>query len=155
MKYKTKKLENKNVEIEITFSKEEWDKAVEESYNKNKNKFTVEGFRKGKAPRKVIEKAYGEGVFYDDALNESFFNAYEEILNKETDIDPVDHPMLDIKKLDEKGVVMVAEVVVRPEVKMGQYKGLGISVASKKVTAKEVEAELKKVQEEVTDENQS
>lgn len=147
MKYKTKKLENKNVEIEITFSKEEWDKAVEESYNKNKSKFTVEGFRKGKAPRKVIEKAYGEGVFYDDALNESFFNAYEEILNKETDIDPVDHPMLDIKKLDEKGVVMVAEVVVRPEVKMGQYKGLGINVAAKKVTAKDVEAELKKVQE--------
>ena len=83
MKYKTKKLENKNLEIEISLSKEEWEKAVENSFNKNKGKYTVEGFRKGKAPRKVIEKVYGMGVFYDDAINDSFFDAYEEILNKE------------------------------------------------------------------------
>lgn len=147
MKYKTKKLENKNLEIEITLSKEEWDKAVEDSFNKNKGKYTVEGFRKGKAPRKVIEKVYGAGVFYDDAINNSFFDAYEEILNKDTSIEPVDNPSLDIKSLDDKGIVMVAQVVCKPEVKLNRYKGLNIKVETKKVTEKDVENELKRIQE--------
>ena len=100
MKYTVKKLENKNVQIEITLNAEEWEKELTASYNKNKGKYKVEGFRQGKAPRKFIEKIYGEHIFYEDALSEGFYNNYGKILEKEKDLDPVDAPMLDVKSID-------------------------------------------------------
>lgn len=147
MKYTVKKLENKNVEIELTLNHDEWEQELNNAYNKNKNKFAVEGFRKGHAPRKVIEKAYGTEVFYEDAIGEGFFKNYMIILDKEKDIDPVDAPSLSVKALDDKGIVIVAEITVKPEVKLGAYKGLKIEVAPKKVTNKDVEKEIDKIKE--------
>ncbi|MBQ4558105.1 MAG: trigger factor [Clostridia bacterium] len=147
MKYTFKKLENKNVEIEMTLTNQEWETELNNAYNKNKAKFAVEGFRKGKAPRKVIEKAYGPEVFYEEAIGEGFYKNYMIILDKEKEIDPVDAPMLSVKSLDEKGIVIVAEITVKPEVKLGAYKGLNIVVEPKKITDKQVMAEIDRVKE--------
>ncbi len=147
MKYNVKKLENKNIQIELTLTAEEWELELNNSYNKNKGKYAVEGFRKGKAPRKVIEKTYGPEVFMEDAIGEGFYKHYMVILSKEKDIDPVDAPTLSVTKLDEKEIVIVAEIPVKPEVKLGAYKGLDIKVTTKSVTTKEVNAEIDKVKE--------
>ena len=147
MDYKVKGKEKNVVTLEITLKMEEWEKEVDASYNRNKGKFSIEGFRKGKAPRKVIEKAYGDQVFYEDALQEGFQKAYMELLSKEKDIEPIDAPDVTIKKFDKDGVVIEATVQVRPEVKNLKYKGLGISVKAKSVTAKDVEEALKQEQE--------
>ena len=76
MDYKIKKLEKSVVQIDINLNKEEWQKEVDSAYNRTKGKYNIEGFRKGKAPRKVIEKTYGDNVFYEDALSEAFYRAY-------------------------------------------------------------------------------
>ena len=86
MKYEVKKLENKNMALTIDFDNEEWEKLVNDSYNKNKGKYKVEGFRQGKAPRKMIEKVYGFEVFYEDAISEGFQKNYLEILEKEGEL---------------------------------------------------------------------
>ncbi len=147
MKYTIKKLENKNIEIEMTLTSAEWEAEVEASYNKNKGKYAVEGFRCGKAPRKVIEKAYGFEVFYEDAIGEGFYKNYMTILSKEKDLEPVDAPTLSVKALDEKGIVIVAEIPVKPEVKIAKYTGLDIKIAAKKVTDKDINAEIDRVKE--------
>ena len=147
MDYKVKGKEKNVVTLEITLKMEEWEKEVDASYNRNKGKFNIEGFRKGKAPRKVIEKAYGDQVFYEDALQEGFQKAYMELLSKERDIEPIDAPDVTIKKFDKEGVVIEAKVQVRPEVKNLTYKGLGVSVKAKSVTAKDVEEALKQEQD--------
>lgn len=147
MDYKIKKLEKSMVQINLTLSKAEWDKEVEEAYNKNKGKFKVEGFRQGKAPRRVIEKMYGENVFYEEALSEGFYKAYMEILNKEKGLEPVDAPNLSVKKMDENGVELEAQVVTKPEVKVNKYKGFGVEVETKKVSKKDVDAELEKARQ--------
>ena len=147
MKYKVTSRKNNEVALEVTLSAEEWDKEVDNAYNKHKGEYPVEGFRKGRVPRKVIEKTYGPTVFFEEALAEGFGKAYSEVLAKEKDIDPVDAPELSVKSLDEKGVVIAAVVPVMPEVKLGAYKGLKISHEPKKITAKDVDAELERVRE--------
>ena len=146
MKYEVKKLENKNMAITLDFTSEEWEALVTESYNKNKGKYKVEGFRQGKAPRKMIEKVYGFEVFYEDAISAGFNEHYFDILEKEKEIDPIDAPDLRVTKLDKTGITIVAEIPVKPEVKMGAYKGLKVNVKPKTITAKDVEEELKRVQ---------
>ena len=146
MKYEVKKLENKNMALTIDFDHAEWEALVDASYNKNKGKYKVEGFRQGKAPRKMIEKMYGVEVFFEDAISEGFNKHYVEILDKETQIDPIDSPDLRVTKLDATGITIVAEIPVKPEVKMGDYKGLKVKVDVKEVTEADVEAELKRVQ---------
>lgn len=147
MKYVLKKKENKNMELEITIDNDAWQLQLTNSYNKNKGKYKVEGFRSGKAPRHMIEKIYGPTVFFDDALTDSFYDAYEEVLNKEKDFEPIDSPALSVKNIDDKGVVIVAEVAVKPEVKIGSYKNLGIKKEIKEVTDKDIDEELNKVAE--------
>ena len=147
MKYKVTSHKNNEVALEVTLSAEEWDKEVENAYNKHKGEYPVEGFRKGRVPRKVIEKTYGPTVFFEEALAEGFGKAYSEVLAKEKDIDPVDAPELSVKSLDEKGVVITAVVPVMPEVKLGAYKGLKISHEPRKITAKDVDVELERVRE--------
>lgn len=147
MDYKIKKLENNLVQINITLNKEEWDKEVTEAYNRTKGKFRVEGFRQGKAPRRVIEKQYGANVFYEEALSEGFYKAYTEILAKEADIKPVDAPNLSVKAVSENGIELEAEVATMPEVKVKKYTGLDVELKTKKVSKADVDAELERVKE--------
>ena len=147
MEYKITKLPKSEVEIEITLNKEDWEKEINNAYEKNKGKYNIEGFRKGKAPRKVIEKLYGPTVFYDDAISEAFYNNYIEVARKEESLEPVANPSLDIKSVDENGVVLVATVAVKPEVKITKYTKFGVKPHDHKVTDEDVEEELKKAQE--------
>lgn len=147
MEYKIKKLEKSMVQINITLNKQEWEKEVEESYTRTRNKYNVEGFRKGKAPRKVIEKMYGANVFYEDALSEGFYKVYMEILSKESKLEPVDAPNLSVKSMDDNGVELEAKVVVKPEVKVNKYKGFDVELENKKITEKELNAEINKIKE--------
>lgn len=147
MDYKIKKLDKNMVQVNISLNKEEWQNEVEQAYNRTKGKYNVEGFRKGKAPRKVIEKTYGENVFYEEALSEGFYKAYMEILSKEKSIEPIDAPNLNVKSISENGIELEAQVVCKPEVKVNKYKGFGVEIKASKVTKKELDAELNKVKE--------
>jgi len=146
MKYTVKKLKDK-AEITFNLTPEEWEDAINEAYKKHKGDYSIPGFNKGRAPRKMIEKHYGDTVFFDDALDGWFYKHYFEVLSKEKDIAPVDAPHLKMEKLDSTGVVLVAAVEVKPEVKLGAYTGIVIERTEPKVTAKEVDAELAKMQQ--------
>ncbi len=135
------------VTIELSIDAEAFAAAEVKAYNRNKNKITVPGFRKGKAPKAFIEKYYGEGVFYDDALEIAFPEVYEAAI-EEAGIDAVDNPFdFDIKKIGKDGVELSCKVTVKPEVEIGEYKGLKAEKETVSVTAEEVEAELKRKQE--------
>jgi len=146
MKHILKKLENKNLQLTLELDAKEWESFVEKSYNKNKGKYKVEGFRAGKAPRKMIEQMYGTEVFFEDAITDSFNQYYTEILDNDKTIEPIDGPEISVEKFDKTGITIVAEIPVKPEVKLGAYKGLKISVAPVEVTDKDVEEELNRVQ---------
>lgn len=145
--YTSKKLEKNMYEITITVSKEEFEKYVEHSYEENKGKFNIEGFRKGKAPRAIIEKNYGSTVFYDDAIDHLFSHEYSDALAKETEIVPVASPEIRIDKFDDNGIVLVATVQSIPDVKLGAYKGLEIKKATGEVTEEQVEKEINQARE--------
>ncbi len=143
----TKELSKKDVKFEITLSKEEWQTEIDHAYEHIKGRFKVEGFRNGKAPRKVIEKQYGEGVFYDEALNHCFYEYYDEVLSKEQDVEVIGNPQVNIKKIDSDGLIIEVTQALKPEVKLGAYKALELEKPEVKVSAKEVNDELKKIQE--------
>ena len=142
MKYTVKPAEKSTVKISITLNAEEWASAQKKAYDKTKGKFSVPGFRKGKVPKNVIEQMYGKGVFYEEAINVSFSEYYFDILDKEKSIEPIDRPEIDIEKIDEKGVTMVAIVPVKPEVTLGEYKGITIDKVEYNVTKKISTAKL-------------
>ncbi len=142
MKYELKTLKDKKVEIEISLDAKEWETAIEDAYKKTKGKFNIHGFRKGAAPRKVIEKTYGPSIFFEDAIDGCFYRYYFEILQKETSLEPIDAPSLSIKSIDENGLVIVATVENKPEVTLGDYKGLTVKKDEVKIGEKEVKAEL-------------
>jgi len=146
MKKSLKKLENKNMQLTLDLTAEEWEVMLNEAYNKNKGKYKVEGFRQGKAPRKMIEKMYGPSVFFEDAIVDGFNKYYVEILDSDKSFEPIDSPTISVERLDEKGITIVAEIPVKPEVTLGAYTGLGISVEPKEITEKDVKDELKRVQ---------
>ena len=117
------------------------------AYNKNKNKISVPGFRKGKAPRKMIEQLYGSQIFFEDAANEIIPDAYADAA-KESGLDIVSQPKVSIEQLEAgKPFIFAAEVAVRPEVELGEYKGVEVTKADAEVTDADVEEELKKVQD--------
>ena len=142
MKYTKEILQDKHAKITITLDAKEWEDALENAYQKTKGKYKVQGFRPGKAPRRVIEKEYGEVVFYDDALNDSFYKYYNEVLDKEK-LEVVGYPAVNVEKLDKDGLVLTATTALYPEVKLGQYKGLEIEKEKAKVTAAEVDGAIK------------
>ena len=142
MKYTVKPAEKSIVKIAITLNTKEWNEAQLQAYAKTKGKFNIPGFRKGKAPKNVIEQMYGKGVFYEEAINTSFSKYYFDILDKEKEIEPIDRPEIEIEKLDDKGITMVALVPVKPEVTLGEYKGITIDKVEYNVTKKDVDAEL-------------
>lgn len=146
MKYTKELLEKNKVKFIVETTKEEWEHCLEHSFEHNKEKYSVQGFRKGKAPRSVIEKNYGEYVFYDDAINHSFSHNYTEILDKETDLEPIDHPSVNILDFN-NGLKYEITVEVKPEVALGEYKNLEIKKDKTTVKAEEVETELKLAQD--------
>jgi len=147
MSCKVENLEKNMAKLTIEVSAEEFEKACEKAYQKNKNKINVQGFRKGKAPRNVIEKMYGAAVFYEDAANELIPDAYAEAA-KESGLDIVSRPEIDVVQIEKgKDFIFTAEVAVKPEVELGQYKGVEVEKAPVEVTDAEVEAELNRVRE--------
>ena len=148
MSFKVEQLEEKNmVKLVIEASAEEFEVGLNAAYNKNKNKISVPGFRKGKAPRKMIEQLYGSQIFFEDAANEIIPDAYADAA-KESGLDIVSQPKVSIEQLEAgKPFIFAAEVAVRPEVELGEYKGVEVTKADAEVTDADVEEELKKVQD--------
>lgn len=133
-------------EIEFSIDRAAFDAEVNNVFKKNASKFNVPGFRRGKAPKAFIEKMYGEGVFYEDALNNLLPKEYEAVL-AETKLDPVSRPEIDVKSLDENGVVITAKVYVRPQLTVTEYKGLKATRKAVSIEDEAVDAEIEKVRE--------
>ncbi|RZT00667.1 trigger factor [Cuneatibacter caecimuris] len=147
MSVKVEALEKSMAKLTIEASAEEFEAAVEKAYQKNKNKINVQGFRKGKAPRKVIEKMYGTGVFYEDAANIVIPEAYAQAA-EESGLEIVSRPEISVEQIEAgKPFVFSATVAVKPEVKLGQYKGVEVEKASAEASEEDINAELQKVQE--------
>ena len=147
MSSKILKEEKNIVTLEITVSQDEFEKAVNKAYLKVKNNINVQGFRKGKAPRHIIEKKYGKGIFYDDALDFAIQEAYP-VAVKELELDIIDSPKINIEKFEDgEEIVFTAEVEVMPEVELPEYKGVEVVKTEIKVTDEDVERELKSVQD--------
>lgn len=140
------KIEKNKVKLTFSVDAARFEEGMQYSYNKNKGNIAVQGFRKGKAPRKLIEAQYGKAVFYDDAINFVMPEAYETAV-KENNLDVVSRPEIDVTAIDENGVSFTAEVYTKPEVKLGDYKGLKYTKMDEEPTDEEIDAELKKEQE--------
>ena len=135
------------VKLTIEVTAEDFAAALQQAYLKNKGKYFVQGFRKGKVPKPVIESHYGEGVFFEDAFEILFPDSYSKAI-EETETIPVSRPEIDIEKIGkEDGVVYTAEVFVKPEVKLGEYKGVEAEEVKAKVSDEQVDAEMKKAAE--------
>ena len=148
MKYTTKAAEKSTVKITIKFDGEEWKAALNQAYLKTRARFAINGFRKGKAPKHVIENVYGKGVFYEDALNLLFSENYGKIIEKEEKkFTVVGEPEVTLDKLEDDCISMIAVVPVKPEVKISSYKGIKIKEFAYNVSDEEVEAEVNRVLE--------
>ena len=147
MNYKTAPAEKSTVKVTISYSKEEWDDAINKAYVRTRGKYSVPGFRKGKAPKPVLENFYGKGVFFDEAFNILFSGSYPGIIEKEkANFTAVGDPSLSVDDIsDEKGVVLTAVVPVKPDVEIGSYKGLKIKKYEYNVTDEDVEKEAKRI----------
>ena len=142
MKAELVKKEGNKVTLKITVDNNKFEEAVNKAYNKTKGKYNIPGFRKGKAPKVVIETQYGKGVFYNDAIDMLFPEIYPQAI-KELNIDPIDRPDLDIEEISkDNGLVMVVNVEVKPEFELGAYKGIEISKVDNTVSEEEVELSL-------------
>ena len=145
MSLQVEKLEKNMAKLTIEVSADDLEKALQNSYKKQKNKISLPGFRKGKVPRQMIEKMYGAEIFYDDAANELIPRAYAEAYD-ECGLEIVSQPGIDVVQIEKgKPFIFTAEVATKPEVTLGEYKGLEIDKVSNRVTQKEVDA---KIQEE-------
>ena len=142
MSLQVEKLENNTAKLTIEVPAEEVEKAIESAYQKSKSKFSIPGFRKGKVPRKMIEKMYGVGVFYEDAVNSMIPGAYADAAT-ESELEIVAQPEIDIVQIEAgKPFIFTAEVVLKPEVELGKYKGIEVEAKDTTVTDEEVDAEL-------------
>lgn len=138
MSLKVEKLEGGMAKLTIEVSAEEFKKAIETAYNKNKKKIQMPGFRAGKVPRNMIEKMYGKGVFYEDAANEIIPGAYEKAFN-ECEEEIVSTPEIDVVQAEEgKPFIFTAEVALKPEVTLGKYKDIEIDKIEVEVTEEEI-----------------
>lgn len=147
MSFTVENLEKNMAKLTIEVSAEDFEKALQKAYEKNKNKIAVNGFRKGKVPRAVIEKVYGAGVFYEDAANILIPEEYSKAA-EESKLDIVSQPEIDVTQIEKgKSFIFTAEVALKPEVTLGEYLGVEIEKTDAKVTADDVKAELEKVRE--------
>ena len=143
---KTEKGEKSTFKLEFAIDKDVFEAAVEKVYRKQVKKINVPGFRAGKAPRAIVEKMYGKGVFYEDAINELIPENYSAAV-KEAGLEPVGQPEIDIVSIDDNGLVLSAIVPVKPECKIDGYKGLNVAKAVEAVTEEEIDNEIKMVRE--------
>lgn len=147
MSVQVEKLEKNMAKLTIEVAAEELEKAIEAAYQKNKSKISIPGFRKGKVPRQMIERMYGKEVFYEDAANALIPDAYEKALD-ECEEDIVSSPSIDVVQIEAgKPFIFTAEVALKPEVKLGKYKGVKVEKADITVTDEEVDAEINKERE--------
>ena len=145
MKSQVEKMEKSVVKIRMEVENELFQKALSESYFKNVKKFTVPGFRKGKAPKNIIERYYGEGVFFEDAIESIFQEKYPEVI-KENNLEPVERPTLEVEQVGkDEDLILNLKVTVKPEVELGQYKGIEIEKIEYNVTDEDVEREIIKM----------
>jgi len=142
MNSKLEKIEENTATLEIEVSEEQFEKGVQKAYKKNVGRFNIPGFRKGKAPRAIIERHYGEAIFYEDAINEVCPDAYQQAVEQH-DLQPVDRPELDIVQIEKgKPFIFKAMVTVKPEVTLGDYKGIQVEKKEYPVTDEDVDKEL-------------
>ncbi len=147
MSVQVEKLEKNMAKLTIEVPAEELEKAIQSAYQKNKGKISVPGFRKGKVPRQLIEKMYGKEVFYEDAANELLPTAYEQALEECTE-EIVSSPKIEVTQIEAgKPFIFTAEVALKPEVKLGKYKGVKVEKQDTSVTDEEIAAELDKERE--------
>ena len=147
MSVQVEKLEKNMAKLTIEVDAAQFEDAMKKAFNKNKNKFNIPGFRKGKAPRAMIEKMYGEGIFYEDAADEAINATCMQAMD-ESGLEIVSRPEVAVEQIGkDKPFIYTALVAVRPEVTLGEYKGIEVEKADASVTAEDVDAELKKVQE--------
>ena len=147
MSVQVETLEKSMAKLTIEVSAEEFETALDKAYKKNKNKISLPGFRKGKAPRAMIEKMYGTGVFYEDAANDLIPDAYESAA-KESELEIVAQPSIDVTQIEKgKPFIFTATVAVKPEVTLGEYKGIEVEKKTAEVTDEELQAEIDKVRE--------
>ncbi len=148
MSLKVENLEKNMIKLTVEVEASELEKAIEKAYQKQKGQINIPGFRKGKAPRKMIEKMYGAGVFYEDAANALIPEAYSKALDEYEGTEIVSSPSIDIVQIEAgKPFIFTAEVAVKPEVTLGQYKGVEVDKVEVTVSAEEVDAEIKREQE--------
>ena len=147
MKAKVEKIETNVIKLEIRVEAEKFDAALTKAYNKNKSRYNIPGFRKGKVPMAMVKKFYGVEAFYDDAVNFAIDESYPAALSEEN-IRPVDYPQVDIVELGEgKELVYTATVTTYPEIELGEYKGLDIKKAVYEVEEGEIEKQITEMQE--------
>ena len=144
MSYTKELLEKDQVKLTFDVAEEDWKAALDESFNKNKSKFKIEGFRPGHAPRKVVERVYGIGVLFDDAMDIVMQKEYEAALEAEKDIIPVDQPEVNITAISDSTFKFTTVIQNEPTVTLGAYTGLEFKKDKVKVTAAEVKAEVDK-----------
>ena len=147
MSLQVEKLEKNMAKLTVEVPAEQFEAAMKTSFKKNKNRFNIPGFRKGKAPQSMVEKMYGPAVLYEDAIDVVLDETYPDAA-KESGLDIVSRPEIGIEQVEKgKAFIYTATVAVKPEVTLGEYKGVEVEKASAEVTDEDVEAELKKVQE--------
>ena len=138
------KKEHSQVVISLQANKEEWNGALKKSYNKNKNRFQVPGFRKGKVPYQLVCQYYGEGVLFEDAMNEIANEQYPEAV-KEHDLKVVSRPEMDVQDINDEGIKYTISVYVKPEFELGQYEGVEVPFKDQVVTDEDVDAEIERM----------
>ncbi|MFL0267259.1 trigger factor [Candidatus Clostridium radicumherbarum] len=147
MNVKVEKIEKNAVKLEITVEVEKFNEALKKSYAKNAKKFNIPGFRKGKAPIHIIKRYYGDGVFFEDAINFCCDDTYP-VAIKENNIRPVDYPNIDIVQIEEgKDFIYTADITVYPEIELGEYKGVEVKKVEYTVSEEEIENQIKNMQE--------
>lgn len=147
MKYTFEKGEKSTVKFTINVTAKEWAESIDAAYEKTKGKYSLPGFRKGKVPKKVLETAYGEGIFYDEAINIAYPKYFSQILEKETEIEMIANPDVSVKDLSAKGLVLEVIAPVKPEVKIGAYKGIKMDKIEYNVKDEDVEADINRLLE--------